>query len=68
MIRIDARTVELTDWEVRVRDSFDLLLDHGLTAAQALMQVRQHYGPAYAEPDFWAWLGRDAGPESGPTP
>jgi hypothetical protein len=54
MIRVDARTVDLTDLEVKASRAFDWLLDEGATIDEAVAAVKVS-GPALSD-EFYAWL------------
>jgi hypothetical protein len=58
MIRIDARTVELTDDEMHVSGWFDRLLDKGFSIPEAVTTLKAMTASRPPlDNEFWEYLG-----------
>jgi hypothetical protein len=58
MIRIDARTVELTDVEMIVSDYFERLLDRGYSIPEAVALMKDIASEQPISDEFWAYLSQ----------
>lgn len=55
MKRLNSRTVKLTDYEIKVSEEFDDLLDRGKSILNAVAIIRNIYGETLSE-EFYTYL------------